>query len=123
MTLTIDNLKSLHPFDATRTRSLMEALCCYLVFVAGITLLSLLTGPLTALIAGGHTGVVVMRLINGLVTGYLGMRILQARGWKEKHWLALIGAAAVFSACGYEVVGLAIVAGMSCDLIKQDQAA
>ncbi len=114
MTLTVADLRTLHPFDAARIRPVMEAVCCYVIFVAGVTLLSLVTGPLTAVIAGGHAGVFVMRLINGIVTGYLAWRIVQARGLKGLQWPALIGVAAVLSAAGYEVIGLGIVAALMC---------
>lgn len=114
MTFTISDLRSLHPFDPAKVRSVYSAIACYIVFVAAITVLSIFTGAAVSLIAGGHVGVVVMRLLNGFVTGYLGYRIINARDLKASYWVAIAGAAALFSAIGYEVIGLAIIAALTC---------
>jgi hypothetical protein len=109
---TLSHLLSIRPFNPRAVHTPVEAVWSYLVLVACVTALSLITGTLAALMMSSGNAIFTMRLINGIVTAILAFRILRAKQRHRTAWLLLIPVAAVLSYAGYEVAGLAIVASV-----------
>jgi hypothetical protein len=109
MKLAIEHIRTIKPLDAARVNTLFEALWCYVLMVGGITLLSIVTGILLAWVFPSEVAIVGMRLINGGVTAWLGLRILKAKGLQQGMWLGAVAVAAVLSASGLEILGLVVI--------------
>jgi hypothetical protein len=104
-------------FKSGRSSTLYEALWAYVISVGCITLLSVVTGVLLALMMEASSAILGMRLINGVATFLLTLHVMKHQN-KRNRVTIIAAIAGGLSASGYEIIGLIVPAALTIPKVR-----